>query len=89
MPKRFHGPPALPVKQAKNAAKGKVVPARSKRPASTAAPAVEPLRAGAAWWAVPIGLLSLILIAPITIMLVVWYRNRRAEREYAHSARER
>lgn len=87
MPKKFHGPPAVAA-----GAKAKPKPQRKaagKRTVTTrsAAPdeAVEPPRASRLWWAVPIGLLGMIVFAPITIAVVFWYRNRRAEREYYRS----
>lgn len=42
---------------------------------------------GGYWWALPIGLFSLIVVVPIMVGLLVWRRNRRAEREYLHSHR--
>jgi uncharacterized SAM-binding protein YcdF (DUF218 family) len=33
------------------------------------------------WIAVPFGILSLIVLAPLAIFLVSWFRNRRAERQ--------
>jgi hypothetical protein len=35
------------------------------------------------WWAVPIALLGFIMLAPLGIGVVIWYRNRRAAREWA------
>jgi hypothetical protein len=85
MPKRFHGPPTL----AANVDKAKRAQKEPKRKARTAAPpTVEPPGPGTAWWAVPIGLLSLIIVVPITVGLVVWYQNRKARRDYLRSARE-
>ena len=37
----------------------------------------------ALWWAVPVALLGLIVLAPIAIAVGIWYRNRRAAREWA------
>jgi hypothetical protein len=85
LPKRFHGPPALSAKQAKAARRGERAEARSGRRA--AEPVYEPRRAGRAWWLLPIGLLSLIVIVPLTVILTVWYQNRKAEREFLRSAR--
>lgn len=85
LPKRFHGPPALSAKQAREAQKGSQSEAAARRRA--AEPVYEPREPSNAWWALPLGLLSLIIVVPVTIMLVVWYQNRRAEREYLRSAR--
>jgi hypothetical protein len=38
------------------------------------------------WWVVPIGVLSLIVLAPLGIGVGLWYRNRRAAREYARGS---
>ena len=42
-------------------------------------------RARGIWWAVPLGLLSLIFVLPIAITLFFWNQNRRAERDYLRS----
>lgn len=86
MPKRFHGPPARAAKvKTRNHGESK-----RKRRAPVAAPAlVEPPRPSRLWWAIPLGLLSLIFIVPITIGLLVWYRNRKAERDYLRSIGQR
>jgi hypothetical protein len=91
MPKKFHGPPALaktkPTAKAKaNAVKAKATPTHRAAGKRRAAPP-EPARIGTpkpsrAWWIVPIALLSLIVLAPLGILLGSWYRNRRAERDY-------
>jgi hypothetical protein len=39
-------------------------------------------RASKVWWAIPIGLLSLIVLVPLTIGLFFWFQNRRAMRAY-------
>jgi hypothetical protein len=86
MPTRFHGPPSLA--KAKPTAKAKAK-ATSHRAAGKrrAAPAPAPTAAGTpkpsrAWWIIPIALLSLIVLAPLAIVLNSWYRNRRAEQDY-------
>jgi hypothetical protein len=76
-------------KQAKQAAKLKKrheVKRKQQRAAPRAAPAVQngPL-IGGYWWALPIGLFSLIVLIPIMVGVFVWRRNRRAEREYLRS----
>ena len=49
------------------------------------APAAAPPKPSTLWWAVPIALLGLIVFAPLVIGLVIWYRNRRAAREFARA----
>ena len=90
MPKRFHGPPALAASQLKKAQKETRV--RSKSSRRRAAVEEEPYRPPQAshWWlALPIAVLSLIVIVPLTLGLVYWYRNRKAMRAYLDSARGR
>jgi len=91
MPKRFHGPPSLAktkptvkakAKAAKAKAKATSHRAAGKRRAAPSAPAVAPPKPSRAWWILPIGLLSLIVLAPLAIVLNSWFRNRRAERDY-------
>ena len=48
-----------------------------------ATPRVSPLsesRESAAWLLLPVGLLSLIVLVPLSVAIVNWYRGRRAER---------
>jgi hypothetical protein len=42
---------------------------------------------GAAWLAIPLGVLAMIVIAPLSIGVFVWLRNRRAAAEYLRSKR--
>jgi hypothetical protein len=89
MPERFHGPPALSAKQLKAARKtARSFKKKSKSTTQkTAAPepvAAQPTRTRGVWLLVPIGLLSLIILAPLTMLLVGWFRNRRAAREAFH-----
>jgi hypothetical protein len=83
MPKKFHGPPAVAAKAKPKPA----APAKQKRTAPAtrqAAPeAAGTPKPSAVWWIVPIAIVSLIVVAPLGIVLGVWYRNRRAAREYA------
>jgi hypothetical protein len=90
MPKKFHGPPAVAAgakpkaKPAKRPAPAKAAGRRQAPATRNAAPAAaEPPKPGRAWWIVPIALLSLIVLAPLAIGVGMWYRNRRAAREYA------
>lgn len=88
MPKKFHGPPAVAratkSKTAKAKAKIKHVPKRTSTP-SAAPPTVEPAKASRVYWAIPLGVLSLIIVLPISIGVFFWIRNRRAEAEYQRS----
>jgi hypothetical protein len=94
MPKRFHGPPALEKKaKAKIQAKEKLKKLRHRhetkkahKPTIIAEPAPDAPKARGAWWALPLGLLGLAILLPISIGGVVWYRNRKAERDYFRSA---
>jgi hypothetical protein len=95
MPKKFHGPPALAAKtkakvhrRAKRSAPAKAAPKRRAPATRRAAPVAssEPPKPSRVWWLLPIGLLSLIVLAPLGIGVGVWVRNRRAEREYLRGA---
>jgi hypothetical protein len=86
MPERFHGPPALSAAQLKAARKKARSYKRKSRSttqktAAPAPPAAQPTRTRGIWLLVPIGLLSLIILAPMAMLFVGWYRNRRAARE--------
>jgi hypothetical protein len=85
MPKRFHGPPALSaaqLKAAQKATKNKKRKAASAPKRSAEPQARETPQIGGAWWAIPLGLLSLIVLVPLGIMLVYWLQNRKAQRLY-------
>jgi hypothetical protein len=87
MPERFHGPAAVSAKQLKSAKKA--ARAYSKKKSATAStktvaaapPPTQPTSTRGIWLALPIGLLSLIILAPLALLLVGWLRNRRAARE--------
>jgi hypothetical protein len=91
MPKKFHGPPA--VAATAKASPKKHTPAKAapehkaagKRRAAPPAVAATP-RTSRVWWIVPIALLALIVLAPIGIGIGIWYRNRRAAREYSRAS---
>jgi hypothetical protein len=91
MPKRFHGPPATAhATKAKAKTKAKALRARHAKaktkkaaPAEAAAPAGPRTRGG--WWALPLGLLGLVVLLPLTIGGFIWYRNRKAERDYVRT----
>jgi hypothetical protein len=90
MPKKFHGPPAVAAgakpkpKPAKRSAPAKAAGKRQAPATRNAAPAAaEPPKPSRAWWILPIALLSLIVLAPLAIGTGMWYRNRKAAREYA------
>src|SRR5215210_5920000 len=91
MPKKFHGPPAVSAEAKAKAKPKRPVHAKAagKRsaPERRAAPALpEPPTPSRLWWIVPIALVSFIVLAPISIIAGIWYRNRRAEREYFRSS---
>ena len=87
MTKKFHGPPALaksnkPIRKA--AGKRRHSPQKAKAaPASQTTEGSGAARPSRAYWAIPIAILSLILIVPIAVGIVHWRRNRKAAREYA------
>ena len=89
MPKKFHGPPALakgaakpkPKQQAKAAGKRRHAPKKAQAPAEASSPR-RSTHLGAIWLAVPIGILSLIVLVPIGFGIVTWRRNRKARLEY-------
>jgi hypothetical protein len=89
MPKRFHGPPALAASQLKKAQKEAKKANKTKRRAAVAEEPYRPPQASHWWLALPIAILSLIVIVPLTLGLVYWYRNRKATRAYLDSARGR
>ena len=91
VPERFHGPPSVKTKAAaggKTKTKAKAASTKSKQREAAPSPGAQPLRISGAWWALPIGLLSLIILAPLAFLLIVWIRNRRehrrALRSYGH-----
>jgi hypothetical protein len=89
MPKKFHGPPAL----AKSGGKAKKVTRkaagkRSSKPstAKAAPPPQDDYRApheSRLYWAIPLGVLSCIILVPIGFGVAYWRRNRKAAREHA------
>jgi hypothetical protein len=89
MPQKFHGPPALakgaakpkPKLQSKAAGKRKHAPNQA-QPTSEGGPTRETTHLGRAWLALPIGILSLIVLAPLTFGILAWRRNRKAALEY-------
>jgi hypothetical protein len=94
MPKRFHGPPAVSHNtkakasaqklRARHAVKTKArVKAKSAQTSEAAAP--DAPHARGAWWALPLGILALAIVLPLIIGGFIWYRNRKAERDYFRS----
>jgi uncharacterized integral membrane protein len=67
------------VKAAKKAARANKKKSTTHKTAA-AAPSrdVQPTRTSGLWLALPIGILSLIILAPLALLLVGWLRNRRA-----------
>jgi hypothetical protein len=94
MPKKFHGPPAVAkaskTKTVRKAA-GKRRHAAQKAkaasvPQSTTSTAARPSRA---YWAIPIAILSLIVLVPLTLGIVKLRRDRKAVREHEAWQRSR
>ena len=94
MPNKFHGPPSVTPKAKvthkvrhlrhrhaqKQAHAAKAKASAQSRQASPALP--QPTRAKGAWWAIPLALIALVVLTPIAIFSVLWYRNRRAKAAY-------
>ena len=82
MPEKFHGPAAVSAKQvraAKKTARAYAKKSKTQKTAAAAPPAAaQPARTRGIWLAVPVGLLSLIILGPLVLLLVGWIRNRRA-----------
>lgn len=86
MPKRFHGPPALAASQLKKARKdARARPKPERRRVAVEEEPYQPASASYWWFAVPVAVLSLFVLVPLTFGLVYWYRNRRATRGYVQS----
>ena len=81
MPERFHGPAAVSAKQvkaAKKQARAHAKKSTTKTAAAAPPPAAQPAQTRGIWLALPLGILSLIILAPLALLLVGWLRNRRA-----------
>lgn len=79
------GPPnvhALPGKKGKAVRRGVD---RAQAAAASADTASTGTRAGALWLAVPVGIVGLVVILPLSIGVFIWFRNRRAVAEYERS----
>ena len=87
MPKRFHGPPALAASQLKKVQKDKRARAKPARKEAAEEQPYEPPTQSHAWLALPIALLSLVIVVPLAVVLVYWIQSRRAARAYAESTR--
>lgn len=88
MPNKFHGPPAVTKAKAGGSPRAASSKAAAKQEASgrRAAPSAPgPLKQSRVWWIVPLGVLALIVLAPLGIGVGIWYRNRKAAREYARA----
>jgi hypothetical protein len=84
MPERFHGPASVPAKSKPTTTK-KVAAAASKKSgtqksAGAGSSTVNPNQSllGGAWLVLPIALLSLIILAPLALLVIGMIRNRRA-----------
>jgi hypothetical protein len=98
MPKKFHGPPAVAAATKRRVHKAIAHTKPRKRPAhrtpahTTTAPAsaepatLEEHRQSKLWWAVPLGVLALLILVPLGAATVIWFQNRRARREYLRSS---
>ena len=70
---------SVPQASAKKAARAATTKSKTQKTAAAAPPpAVQPTRTTGLWLALPIGILSLIIVAPLVLLLVAWVRNRRA-----------
>jgi len=95
MPKKFHGPPAIAAATKRRVHRAIAHTRHRKRPShatqthtttAVAQPAtLEQHRQSRLWWAVPLGVLGLLIIVPAGVATTIWVRNRRAEREYLRS----
>ena len=92
MPERFHGSASASAKPKQAKPLNKVALAASKKKsasqksAAPAAPNLNRPRISGIWLALPIGILSLIILAPLTLLLVGWFRSRRAAARESLSA---
>ena len=92
LPEKFHGPPALSAAQKKaqakadKAAAAAAKKAKAHRVAAPEEPLPQSTRAKGLWWIVPIGIVALILFGPLTVMIVIWLKNRREQRRVMRSA---
>jgi hypothetical protein len=86
MPKKYHGPPAVAKAKKtvrKAAGKRRHAPQKAKAaPPPQASQDTGETRPSRAYWAIPIAILSLILIVPIVFGIVHWRGNRKAAREH-------
>ncbi|HEY6835879.1 MAG TPA: hypothetical protein VI142_05335 [Gaiellaceae bacterium] len=85
MPKKFHGPPAV-AKASKTVRKAAGKRTHAPQTAK-AAPPPQPTQGTAArpsraYWAIPIGIISLIVLAPLALGIVKLRRDRKAVREH-------
>jgi hypothetical protein len=87
MPKRFHGPPALSASQLKKVQKDKRARDKPTRREAAEEQPYQPPQQSRAWLALPIALLSLVIIVPLAVVLIYWIQNRRATRAYTESSR--
>jgi hypothetical protein len=87
MPKRFHGPPALAASQLKKVQRDKRAQAKPTRRQAAEEQPYQPPTQSRAWLALPIALLSLVIVVPLGVVLVYWIQSRRAARSYAESTR--
>jgi hypothetical protein len=93
MPDKFHGPPSATAKakvtrkvrhlkhqhakKQEHAAK-----ASGQRTHQTAPAAPQATRTTGAWWTLPLAFIALIVLTPLVVFGISWYRNRRAKAAY-------
>jgi hypothetical protein len=95
MPKKFHGPPAIAAATKRRVHRAIAHTPHRKRPshatqARTTTTVAEPAtleehHQSRLWWAVPLGVLALLILVPVGVGAFVWLQNRRARREYLRS----
>lgn len=82
MPERFHGPASVSAKSKPTKTKKVAVGASKKTShesaSSSSSPNPNQALIGGFWWALPIALLSLIILGPLALLVVGLIRNRRA-----------
>jgi hypothetical protein len=94
MPKKFHGPPAVAAstkrkvrshKRAVSRAVHHPKPSQTKTAATPEAANPAENRQSRIWWIVPLSVIGLVILAPLSIGLVIWLQNRRARQQYLRS----
>ncbi len=93
MPDKYHGNP-VPVKKAHKVVhhqkrltlkQRRKRAAAHKKPPNVGPPPPAGNRPGRIWWALPLSILGLIILVPLTLWIYTWIRNRRAYDSYMRS----